>query len=324
MPLDPQMKKVLDGLAVLRGAPMHTLPVDVARLGFRPMSKMLPPSTAQIASVVDRSIEGPAGALPLRIYTPSGRAPFPVLMFFHGGGFVIGDLDSYDGICREICDGAGCIVVSVDYRLAPEHRFPAAVEDALAAFRWAVREAEALGCDPSRVAVAGDSAGGNLAAVVAQLATRGGGPSPALQVLFYPVTDVSQKHPSYRLFADGFFLTEREMDWYRSHYLPAEEAARDVRVSPLLAPDLRGLAPAVLLTAGFDVLRDEGEAYARRLAEAGVPVRHRRHASLIHGFCNATGVSRPARAAMDEATRWIGEALAAGARTPLPRLDAIG
>jgi acetyl esterase len=200
----------------------------------------------------------------------------------------------------------------VDYRRAPEHRFPAAVDDALAAFRWAVREADALGIDPARIAVGGDSAGGNLAAVVAQLAVQDGGARPAAQMLIYPVTDLSRKHPSYSLFAAGFFLTEKEMDWYRGHYLAEETAALDARASPLLAHDLHGLPPAMVLTAGFDVLRDEGEAYARCMGAAGVRVTLRRHAGLIHGFCNATGVSRPARAAMCDAARWLVAELASG------------
>ena len=222
---------------------------------------------------------------------------------------MVGDLDTHDPVCRFLAREGDVIVLAVNYRLAPEHRFPAAVEDALAAFRWAAREASRLDADAGRIGVAGDSAGGNLAAVVAQLATQAGTPRPALQLLIYPVTDLSQKHPSYRLFADGFFLTEKEMDWYRGHYLPDEAAALDPRASPLLAPDLRGLPPAIVLTAGFDVLRDEGEAYARRMEAAGVPVRLRRHAGLIHGFCNGTALNPAAHAAMREAVGWVKEAL---------------
>jgi acetyl esterase len=171
--------------------------------------------------------------------------------------------------------------------------------------RWAAREAAALGIDPARLAVAGDSAGGNLAAVVAQVVTGGGGPPLAAQLLVYPVTDLSRKHRSYGLFREGFFLTEAEMDWYRGHYLPDDAAALDPRASPLLAPDLGALPPAMVLTAGFDVLRDEGEAYARRMEAAGTRVVLRRHAGLIHGFCNATAVSSPARAAIAEAAHWL-------------------
>jgi len=267
------------------------------------------------------TIPGPAGPIRARLYDPAadGRRR-GLVVYYHGGGWVVGNIETHDPLCRFLAREADVAVLAVDYHLAPEHPFPAPVEDALLAFRWAFREAPRLRCDRARVAVAGDSAGGNLAAVVAQLAARDGGPRPALRVLFYPVTDLSRKHPSYRLFADGFFLTEREMDWYRGHYLPDEDTARDPRASPLLAEDLRELPPAIVLTAGFDVLRDEGEAYARRLATAGVPVRHRRHEGLIHGFSNATGASRSAHAAMREATGWIREALA----TPLPVRDVIG
>jgi acetyl esterase len=220
-----------------------------------------------------------------------------------GGGWVIGDLDTHDTACRHLAREAEAGVLSIAYRLAPELRFPAAVDDALAAFHWAAANAGGLGFDPARVAVAGDSAGGNLAAVVAQLAGRDGGPRPAAQFLAYPVTDLSTKHASYRLFAEGFLLTERDMDWFRAHYVPDAATALDPRASPLLAPDLHGLPPAVVLTCGFDVLRDEGEAYARRLEQAGVRVALRRNAGLIHGFCNAVSVSPLSRIAMIEGVR---------------------
>jgi acetyl esterase len=200
-------------------------------------------------------------------------------------------------------------VLAVDYRLAPEHRFPAAADDAVAAFRWALGEAPAFGCDSARVAVAGDSAGGNLSAVVSLVTTREGGARPAAQLLVYPATDLLNRHPSYRLFADGYFLTAAEMDWYTSHYVPERADARDPRASPLLAPDLSGLPPAIVLTAGFDPLRDEGEAYAKRLEEARVPVWLRRYPGLIHGFANTTSVSRVGRAAMLEGAALLRAAL---------------
>jgi acetyl esterase len=236
-------------------------------------------------------------------------APRALVVYYHGGGWVVGDLDTHDATCRHLAHDTTAAVLALDYRLAPEHRFPAAVDDAVAAFAWAVREAPALGADPACVGVAGDSAGGNLAAVVAQVTTRAGGARPVAQLLIYPVTDLSTKHPSYRLFSAGFFLTEADMDWYRGSYLPDESAARDPRASPLLAADLSGLPPAIVLTAGFDVLRDEGEAYARRLRDAGVPVELRRNAGQIHGFANASSVSPTARAAMDEGARLFRAAL---------------
>ena len=305
---DVQLALFLLRLGGHRG--LDTMPPGAARAEIARNARAFAGALVPLARIENLTIPGPAGPIPARLYDAAPeRAPRGVLVYYHGGGWVVGDLETHDPLCRFLAREADVAVLAVDYRLAPEHPFPAAVDDALAAFRWAARETRALGADPARVGVAGDSAGGNLAAVVAQLA-RGDATSPALQVLAYPVTDLSRKRPSYRLFADGFFLTEREMDWYRGHYLPDEKAARDPRASPLLAPDLRGVAPAIVLTAGFDVLRDEGEAYARRLAEAGVQVRHRRHAGLIHGFCNATAVSRSASAAMTEAAAWVREPLA--------------
>ena len=213
---------------------------------------------------------------------------------------MIGDLDTHDSAVRFLAANAGVAVLSVDYRLAPEHPFPAAVDDAFAAFRWAVENAGELGADPARIAVGGDSAGGNLAAAVSLLARDGGGPAPAMQLLIYPATDAVGGQESRRLFAEGFLLTAADMDWFEEHYLPDAAAAQDPRVSMLRAEDLSGLAPAYVATAGFDPLRDEGEAYAERMREAGVPVALRRHPGLIHGFANLTAVSRTSRAAMSE------------------------
>jgi acetyl esterase len=225
----------------------------------------------------------------------------PALVFFHGGGWTIGDLDTHDVVCRQLALGARCAVFSVDYRLAPEHPFPAAVEDCFSATRFIFDHAEKIRIDPDRIAVGGDSAGGNLAAVVSQLAVAEGGPVPAFTWSLYPVTDLSVKRDSYRLFSEGYVLTEEQMDWYRTHYLQDEHAALDPRASPLLADDLAGLPPAYVATAGFDPLRDEGEEYARRLRDAGVPVTLRRHAGLVHGFLNAVGSTRFGRIAMQEA-----------------------
>jgi acetyl esterase len=225
----------------------------------------------------------------------------PLLVYLHGGGWVRGDLHTHDNTCRFLAREAGVIVLSVDYRLAPEHKFPAAVEDSFAAFRWAHENAAELGVDQNAIAVGGDSAGGNLAAVVGQLAAADGGPVPAFLLIIYPATDFSEKRRSVKLFREGFLLTESDMDWYTAHYLPDKEAERDPRASPLLADDLSGTPPAYVMTAGFDPLRDEGEAYALRLREAGVPVALRRHSGLIHGFANMTGVGRTGRAAMLEA-----------------------
>jgi acetyl esterase len=312
--LDPSVQLALALLRLSGHRGLDTMTPAAARAELDRNAHAFAGALSPVARTEAIRVAGAVGPLDARLYVPAddGRQR-ALVVYYHGGGWVVGSLASHDPICRFLASETGAAVLAVDYRLAPEHRFPAAVDDALSAFRWAVGEAQALHVDPARVAVAGDSAGGNLAAVVSQLASRDGGSRPAAQLLIYPVTDVSRKHDSYRLFADGFFLTEAEMDWYRGHYLPDEAAALDPRASPLQAADLRGLPPAIVLTAGFDVLRDEGEAYARRMESAGVAVRHRRHAGLIHGFCNATGVSPPARAAMREAARWLAELLGAGA-----------
>ena len=228
----------------------------------------------------------------------------PLLVFFHGGGFVIGDLDTHDEPCRMLCRHAGVQVLSVDYRLAPEHPFPSAVRDALAAFRWAVAHASELGADAERVAVGGDSAGGNLSAVTAQLASRDGGPAPALQLLIYPDVDLTEaRATSGRLFAEGFYLTENDRRWCTRHYFAGTERdASDPLASPALAQDLSGLAQAIVITAGFDPLRDEGEAYAEALRKAGTRVVLDRAPDLIHGFINMTTVP----AARDAALRLAG------------------
>ncbi|MEX2105390.1 MAG: alpha/beta hydrolase [Solirubrobacterales bacterium] len=257
-----------------------------------------------MARVEPIEIPGQAGPIPARLYVPRGLAPgaaAPLLIYYHGGGWVICDLDTHDGVCRFLAAEAGTAVLSIDYRLAPEHPFPAAVEDSWAGFAWAAANASELGVDPARIAVAGDSAGGNLATVVSMLAREDGGAMPAMQLLIYPVTDSAGEFPSRRLFCDGYMLTKDDMDRFEQFYLPPGTDAHDPRVSILEAPDLGGLPPAYVTTAGFDPLRDEGEAYALRMREAGVTVALRRHPGLIHGFANQTAVSRSSLAAMLEA-----------------------
>jgi acetyl esterase/lipase len=253
-------------------------------------------------TVEDLAIPGPAGPIPARFYEPGGMGieERPLIVYFHGGGWTIGDLDTCDGVCRFLAQGVPATVLSVGYRLAPEHPFPAAVDDALAAFLWAALDNTRLGVDPRRIAVAGDSAGGNLAAAVSLLARDESGPSPALQALIYPVTDAVGGQRSRDEFAKGFLLTKADMDWFEHHYLPPGSDNADPRVSMLRAGDLSDLPPAYVATAGFDPLRDEGEAYAARLREAGVRVALRRHPGLIHGFANMTAVSSTAREAMRE------------------------
>jgi len=295
------------GLVMMRLAGQRGLDVPVpaeAREEVRRNARAFSGSPMPMARIEPRSIPGPAGAMGARLYVPPGaNRACSLVVFLHGGGWVVGDLDTHDATCRFIAHEARAMVLAIDYRLAPEHRFPAAVEDAFAAYQWAAAHAASLGADPARIVVAGDSAGGNLAAVVAQLAVRSDGPRPAAQLLIYPATDFSRKYPSHRLFADGFFLTDAQVDRYRRHYLSDEAAVLDPRASPLLATDLRGLPPAVVVTAGFDVLRDEGEAYGRRMEAAGVRVVVQRVTGQIHGFANATGVSPSARRAMQNAVR---------------------
>jgi len=264
------------------------------------------PEQAQ-PTVTDLAIPGPAGTLPARFYEPPGMGleDRPLIVYFHGGGWTIGDLDTCDSVCRFLALNTPATVLSVGYRLAPEHPFPAAVDDALAAFRWAAVDNVRLGVDPGRIAVAGDSAGGNLAAAVSLLARDGDGPAPAMQALIYPVTDAVGGQRSRDEFAEGFLLTKADMDWFERHYLPPGADHADPRVSILRAVDLSGLPPAYVTTAGFDPLRDEGESYAARMRDAGVQVTLRRHSGLIHGFANMTAVSDAARAAMLELTAAI-------------------
>ncbi|MCW2731147.1 MAG: lip2 6 [Mycobacterium sp.] len=299
-------------LAVQRAANVNGLvassDVTVARSQLRKLSAFIAPDIA--VGVREVSIPGPAGQLRARHYLPVNargselvdssrerssepvdssreRSSEPLLVFFHGGGFVIGDLETHDGLCRLMCRDAGVHVLAIDYRLAPEHPAPAAVEDCYAAYRWALEHAAELGADPARVAVGGDSAGANLAAVVSQSARHDGVQLPALQLLIYPVTNFAGETRSKTLFADGYFLGKTDIDWFREHYLSASSVdAEDPRVSPLLADDLSGLPPAMVLTGGFDPLRDEGNQYADALAAAGVPVDHRQFGPLIHGFVN--------------------------------------
>jgi acetyl esterase/lipase len=239
-----------------------------------------------VAAVTNLSIPGPAGPIPARHYRPK-EGVGPLLVFYHGGGQVIGSLDTHDDLCREICRRGGLHVLSVDYRLAPEHKAPAGADDAFAAYQWALDHAAELGANPKRVAVGGDSAGGNLAALVSQRARNEGTRLPALQLLIYPVTNYSGEARSQTLFAEGYFLTKQDLHWFREKYLGgAAVDAADPRVSPLLADDLSGLPPALVLTGGFDPLRDEGNQYAEAMRAAGVTVDHRQFGSLVHGFVN--------------------------------------
>jgi acetyl esterase len=264
--------------------PLHTLTPAQARAQLRSSAGRVvarPPAMSEVRSI---RVAGGAGPLTARLYVPAEAAGGAgrLTVYFHGGGWVLGDLDTHDSVCRALARSSGASVLSVDYRLAPEHPFPAGVEDALASYRDAVARAPELGADARRIAVAGDSAGGHLAAVTAQLAAGDVHP-PAFQLLIYPVTDCAEVAHSRREFGQGFLLTSENMDWYEENFIGAHDR-RDPRISPLHADDLAGLAPALVVTAGFDPLRDEGEAYARRLQTAGVATMLRRHPGYVHGF----------------------------------------
>ncbi|MCC6223157.1 MAG: alpha/beta hydrolase [Thermoleophilia bacterium] len=288
----------------------HHLSPQQARIAYRMGAEILDLPRAPLERVEELSLPGPGGALAARLYAPSA-ARLPVLLYLHGGGFVTGSLDSHDGVCRALAAATPCVVVAVDYRLAPEHRFPAAVEDAWAATAWVAEHAASLGADPARVAVGGDSAGGTLAAVVA-LRARDRGLPLALQLLVYPVCDLACDTASYRELADGYGLTAAAMAWYRDRYLgPAGDPA-DPEASPLRAPDLADVAPALVLTAEYDPLRDEGEAYAQRLRAAGVPVTLVRYDGLIHGFYRMPAAIGRAREALGASAAALRSALAQG------------
>jgi acetyl esterase len=279
------------------------LPPEESRAYVRNSTAITSGPPIPMAERRELTLPGPAGGLPGQLYVPAGAepAPRPMLVYFHGGGWVVGGLDTHDGVCRFLAAHSGASVLSVSYRLAPESPFPAAVEDAEAAWRWVAAHAEELGGDPGRVAIGGDSAGANLAAGTCIAMRDSDGPRPAMQFLIYPATEAIDPRRSRRLFADRFILTQMDIDVCEGHYLPDKSMGFDPRASILRNADLSGLPPAYLATAGFDPLRDEGEEYAARMREAGVSVAFRRHPRLIHTFANLTAVSRSARAAMLEA-----------------------
>jgi acetyl esterase len=313
MALDKQAQHVVDIIAQAGRPGYQTMTAPEARRAYKETRGPLQAAAPEIASSVDRSIAGPGGPLLLRLYRPlASRADqaLPALVYFHGGGWTIGDLDTHDVICRLLANRAGCAVISVDYRLAPEHKFPAAVEDCWAATRWVREQGAAIGIDLRRIAIGGDSAGGNLAAVVALMARDADLPL-AFQLLIYPATDFANNKPSHNLFAEGYMLTRTSIAWFTGNYLAGPADIADWRASPLRAASLAGVAPALVITAGFDPLRDEGKAYADRLVEAGVPVRYVCHDGMIHGFFGMTGKIDVARRAIDETGAALAAAFAA-------------
>ncbi len=299
--LDGRTQWFLKLLARSGQLPVHRQSVVDARADIDAYLPLLSGRPAPVGEIVDRTIEGPGGRLRVRLYRPGGTVArlLPAILYFHGGGWVMGSLEAYDLVCRYICARAGCAVVAVDYRLAPEHKFPAAIDDGVAAFRWLSTGAVGLGIDPARIVVAGDSAGGTIATVLARLVRDDAHP-PCLQWLFYPVTDLGLDSASYKSCGEGFMLGRADVEWARGHYLGSLDEVADPRVSPLRATDLAGVAPALIYTAGFDPLRDEGRASADKLTASGVKTIYREFDSLIHGFVGMRGALQAGARAMDE------------------------
>ncbi len=303
MTLDPQARTLLDQLAAADTPPLEEQSVDEARQALAMLASLSPGE--EVASVADQT--GP-GELPVRVYIPA-QATGAVLVWFHGGGWVIGDLETADAACRGLANRSGATVVSVDYRRAPEHPAPTPFDDCLAATRWVAAPGAELGVDPSRLAVGGDSAGGNLAALVALAARDGGGPAIGFQLLVYPATDLTMSHPSIIENGEGHLLTAAAMGWFADHYL-GDGDPTDPAVSPLHVGDLAGLPPAMVITAGYDPLRDEGDAYAERLSAAGVATEHVRYDGMIHGFFGLDALLDRSREAVTRAGAALRAALA--------------
>ena len=313
MSLDPQARAVLERLARAKLPPYAEIGAPAARVLYRETRGNLSAAAPEVAHVEELRAPGPGGDISLRLYRPLGTGSMeklPALIYFHGGGWTIGDLETHDVPCREFANRARCVVIAVDYRLAPEHKFPAAVEDALAATHWVMREAATLGIDANRIAVGGDSAGGNLAAVVALELRDAGGPRLTMQVLIYPATDMAADTASHAKFAEGHMLTRESILWFMGNYLRGPADVADWRASPLRARDLAGLPEAYVMTAGFDPLSDEGRAYAERLEAAGVKLTYECYTGQIHGFITMGGAIAAAHHAIYRAAQGLRAAFA--------------
>ncbi|HKI99357.1 MAG TPA: alpha/beta hydrolase [bacterium] len=310
MAVHPEIQALLDFIASRGAPPLHECTPEEARINMAKGRAVFVEGTVELPRVEQRTLPAPAGPVPIRLYAATTGSPLPILVYFHGGGWVIGDLDSHDDACRRLAQQSGCLVVSVDYRLAPEHKFPAAVEDAWAATQWVAVHGAELGGDPTRLAVGGDSAGGNLAAVVAQLARANGGPALAFQLLVYPAVDDDTTRPSCQAHGEGYILTFKGMQWFWNHYLHGASQAPDLRATPFKAPSLAGLPPALVQLAEYDVLLDEGMAYAERLRAEGVPVTVKHYPGAIHAFFTMS-VTELGRQAVADAAQALKAALGA-------------
>jgi acetyl esterase len=304
--LDAEARALLDLMekAVQDGRPkLSSLPYATGRKAVDKMSEDSEAEPLAVGEIDDGGFAGPGGEIHFRHYVPfnANPGPLPTLIYYHGGGFVIGTIETHDSTCRRLANKSRCQVVSIDYRLSPEHPFPAPIDDGVAAFRHIRDNAAAFGADPTRIAVGGDSAGGAIAAVVCQLCRDAGETGPAFQMLIYPATDSSRQSFSRKAFAEGYFLTKELMDWFWKAYVPAGTDLADLRLSPLLAQDFKGLPPAFVLTAGYDPLRDEGRAYADRLIEAGIKTTYANYPGTIHGFFSLTRFLSQGLRANDEA-----------------------
>jgi acetyl esterase len=310
MPLDPEIRKLLDDLAPVMGELDEQTPAEARALADEGMAAISGPGDPSVTST-DVRVPGAGGDIPVRVYTPAAAAsPLPVVVYLHGGGFVIGSIRSHDGMCRDLTVATGAIFASVEYRLAPEHRFPAAVEDCWSALQWVHAHAAELGGDPDRLAIAGDSAGGTLAAVTAMLARDHGGPALRCQLLVYPGIGVTEDQASIRDNGEGYLLSTRDILWFRDHYLGPDGDDHDPRFDPIYATDLSGVAPAHVITCEYDPLRDGGQAYAARLRAHGVPVIERCYEGLIHGALGMEAVSAASRDMIHDASEVLRAALA--------------
>jgi acetyl esterase len=313
MPLDPMVKMFLDQAAMFPRVEPWAVPPEMARQSFDGMMSMLGPRDTPIGKVENLKIPGPAGDIRARAYDPvaAGGEPQPTLVYFHGGGFVVGSLESHDGLCRLIAAEGGFKVISVDYRLAPENKYPAALDDAFAATLWIEQNASALGVDAGRIAVGGDSAGGMLAAIVTQMAREKGGLKIAYQLLMFPNTQIGGETQSLNEYAQGYFIERRTIEWFNAQYAPGDVDRNSPRVSPLRAKDFSGLPPAFVMLGGYDPLHDEGLAYAEKLRGAGVKVTIDDHADMVHCFIYMQTVLPQAHQALAHAAHAVREALEA-------------